>query len=69
LFAYRDASRHDQGLESFRVVNWVLAPNHSQIINVWDSLDAFNWHLAQDHSRVMPLLGPLLFKVLPHLIE
>jgi hypothetical protein len=37
LFAYRDASRHDQGLESFRVVNWVLAPNHSQIIDVWDS--------------------------------
>jgi hypothetical protein len=50
LFAYRDASRHDQGLESFRVVNWVLAPNHSQIIDVWDSLDAFNRHLAQDHS-------------------
>jgi quinol monooxygenase YgiN len=50
LFAYRDASRHDQGLESSRVVNWVLAPNHSQIIDVWDSLDAFNRHLAQDHS-------------------
>ena len=27
LFKYRDASRSDPGLESFRVVNWVLASN------------------------------------------
>ena len=45
LFKYRDASQHDQGLESFRVVNWVLAANHAQIIDVWDSLEALNRQL------------------------
>ena len=50
LFAYRNASKSDRGLESFRVVNWVLASNHSQIIDVWKSLDAFEQHLAQPHS-------------------
>jgi quinol monooxygenase YgiN len=50
LFAYRDASLSDAGSKSFRVVNWLLAPNHSQIIDVWSSLDAFEAHLAQTHS-------------------
>ena len=34
LFKYRDASKSDPGFESFRVVNWLLASNHSQIIDV-----------------------------------
>jgi quinol monooxygenase YgiN len=50
LFKYRDASSSDQGLKSFRVVNWLLAPNHSQIIDVWSSLEALEQHLAQSHS-------------------
>jgi quinol monooxygenase YgiN len=50
LFKYRDASLSDRGLRSFRVVNWVLAPNHSQIIDVWSSREAFEEHLAQAHS-------------------
>ena len=50
LFAYRDASKSDAGFKSFRVVNWILAANHSQIIDVWSSLDAFEQHLAQLHS-------------------
>src|SRR6202030_3363702 len=50
LFKYRDASKSDPGFKSFRVVNWLLAPNHSQIIDVWRSLDAFEAHLAQPHS-------------------
>ncbi len=50
LFAYRDASKSDPGSESFRVVNWLLASNHSQIIDVWRSLDAFEHHLALSHS-------------------
>ncbi len=41
LFKYRDLSLSDPGSKSFRVVNWLLAPNHSQIIDVWSSLDAF----------------------------
>jgi quinol monooxygenase YgiN len=50
LFAYRDGSQSDPGLESFRIVNWVIAANHSQIIDVWKDLEAFNRHLAQPHS-------------------
>lgn len=50
LFKYRDASRSDPGFESFRVVNWLLASNHSQIVDVWSSLEAFERHLAQPHS-------------------
>jgi hypothetical protein len=50
LFKYRDASLSDRGLRSFRVVNWVVAPNHSQIIDVWSSREAFEAHLAQPHS-------------------
>jgi quinol monooxygenase YgiN len=50
LFTYRDASKSDAGFKSFRVVNWILATNHSQIIDVWSSLDAFEEHLAQPHS-------------------
>jgi len=65
LFAYRDASLSDPGSKSFRVVNWLLASNHSQIIDVWSSLDAFEAHLAQAHStdfrfavQVQPLPPP-----------
>jgi len=50
LFAYRNASETDPGSKSFRVVNWLAAPNHSQIIDVWSSLDAFEAHLAQPDS-------------------
>ncbi len=68
LFKYRDASKSDPGFESFRVVNWLLASNHSQIIDVWRSLDAFEHHLAQMHSvdfrfavQVQPPPAPPLF--------
>jgi quinol monooxygenase YgiN len=50
MFKYRDDSQHDHGLESFRIVNWVLAANHAQIVDVWDSLEALNRHLARFHS-------------------
>jgi len=50
LFTYRDASESDPGSKSFRVVNWILATNHSEIIDVLSSLDAFEAHLAQTHS-------------------
>jgi len=68
LFDYRDASETDPGSKSFRVVNWLAAPNHSQIIDVWSSLDAFEAHLAQTHStdfrfvvQLQPPLGPPFF--------
>ena len=49
LFKYRNATLSDRGLRSFRVVNWVLAPNHSQIIDVWSSREAFEEHLARPY--------------------
>ena len=68
LFAYRNASETDPGSKSFRVVNWLAAPNHSQIIDVWSSLDAFEEHLAQPHStdfrfavQLPPPLAPPFF--------
>jgi quinol monooxygenase YgiN len=50
LFAYRDASKSDPGSESFRIINWLPATNHSFIVDVWNNLDAFEAHLAQPHS-------------------
>jgi quinol monooxygenase YgiN len=50
LFAYRDASEADRGSESFRIVNWQAATNHSFIVDVWKNLQAFEAHLAQPHS-------------------
>jgi len=50
LFAYRDASTADPGSESFRIVNWLAATNHSFIIDVWKNRQTFEAHLAQPHS-------------------
>jgi len=63
LFNYRDASTTDQGSESFRIVNWLAATNHSFIIDVWKNRQAFEAHLAQPHSvafrfAVQLLSGP-----------
>jgi hypothetical protein len=48
LFKYRDQSKIDAGLQSFRVLN-LLAPetNHSEIVQVWESYDDYKNHLAQ----------------------
>jgi quinol monooxygenase YgiN len=50
LFGYRDASQGDFGNQSFRIVNWLEAPNHSFIVDVWKNRQAFEAHLAQQHS-------------------
>jgi quinol monooxygenase YgiN len=51
LFTYRDASQHDAGLTSFKVVNLLFPEeNHSEIVDVWNSYEAFAQHLAQPHS-------------------
>jgi quinol monooxygenase YgiN len=50
LFGYRDASSTDFGNQSFRIVNWLEAPNHSFIVDVWKNQQAFEAHLAQPHS-------------------
>ncbi|MBV8118616.1 MAG: hypothetical protein JO081_01600 [Alphaproteobacteria bacterium] len=50
LFKYRDASQSDLGFKSFRILNWLEATNHSFIVDVWSSQEAFEEHLAQSHS-------------------
>jgi quinol monooxygenase YgiN len=50
LFAYRDNSASDPGLQSFRIINWLEATNHSFIVDVWKNHEAFEQHLAQAHS-------------------
>jgi quinol monooxygenase YgiN len=50
LFAYRDASASDPGSQSFRIINWLEATNHSFIVDVWKNHEAFEQHLAQPHS-------------------
>jgi quinol monooxygenase YgiN len=51
LFKYRDESKADPGLESFRVLD--LAPpttNHSEIVQAWRSYAAYQKHLAQPRT-------------------
>jgi quinol monooxygenase YgiN len=51
LFAYRNASQGDPGLQSFRVLNSVAPEtNHSEIVQVWNNYDAYKNHLAQSHT-------------------
>jgi quinol monooxygenase YgiN len=51
LFKYRDQSRLDRGLQSFRILN-LLPPttNHSEIVQTWGSYDDYLNHLAQNHT-------------------
>jgi hypothetical protein len=51
LFKYRDQSNTDAGLRSFRILNLVPpATNHSEIVQVWSSYDAYKDHLAKSHT-------------------
>jgi quinol monooxygenase YgiN len=51
LFKYRDQSQTDRGLQSLRVLN-LIPPviNHSEVVEVWSSYDAYKDHLAQAHT-------------------
>jgi quinol monooxygenase YgiN len=51
LFKYRDQSKADTGLESFRILD-LMAPmsNHSQIVQVWSDDQTYREHLAQAHT-------------------
>ncbi len=51
LFKYRDQSKADAGLQSFRILNLTPpATNHSQIVQVFSSYEAYTDHLAQSHT-------------------
>jgi quinol monooxygenase YgiN len=51
LFRYRDQSAGDKGLESFRVLNLIPpTTNHSEVVEVWKSLQDYKDHLARGHT-------------------
>jgi quinol monooxygenase YgiN len=51
LFKYRDQSQADAGLQSFRVLNLIPpTTNHSEIVQVWSSYEAYKDHLAKSHT-------------------
>src|SRR5260370_444855 len=51
LFKYRDQSKADAGLESFRILNLIPpTTNHSQIVQVFKSYEDYEDHLAQSHT-------------------
>jgi quinol monooxygenase YgiN len=51
LFKYRDQSKADAGLQGFRILNLIPpTTNHSQIVQVWSSYEAYKDHLAQSHT-------------------
>jgi quinol monooxygenase YgiN len=51
LFKYRDQSKADAGLRSFRILNLIPPTmNHSQIVQVFSDYKAYKDHLAQSHT-------------------
>jgi quinol monooxygenase YgiN len=51
LFQYRDQSTTDAGLQSFRVLNLIPpTTNHSEVVQVFSSYQAYKDHLAQAHT-------------------
>lgn len=55
-------SRADPGVISFTLITWAPTGNHFQMLEVFDSLDAFNRHVAAAHSitfrtALQPLIG------------
>jgi quinol monooxygenase YgiN len=51
LFKYRDQSTADTGLQSFRILNLIPpTTNHSEIVQVFASYEAYKDHLAQSHT-------------------
>ena len=51
LFKYRDQSKADGELQSFRILNLIPpTTNHSQIVQVFASYEAYKDHLAQSHT-------------------
>jgi len=43
-------SRSDPGVISFTLITWAPTTNHFQVLEVFDSLDAFNRHVTAAHT-------------------
>jgi quinol monooxygenase YgiN len=44
------ASRSDPGVTSFTLITWAPTTNHFQLLEVFDSLEAFHRHVAAPHT-------------------
>jgi quinol monooxygenase YgiN len=55
-------SRSDPGVIAFTLITWAPTTNHFQLLEVFDSLDAFNRHVAAAHTiafrtNMQPFVG------------
>ncbi len=55
-------SRKDPGIVRFEVFEEIGRPNHSTVVEVWQTRKAYDDHLALDHTRksrgdLQPMLG------------
>ena len=55
-------SRNDPGVMSFELITWAPTTNHFQLIEIYNSLDAFNRHVKAAHtiafrSAIQPAIG------------
>jgi len=55
-------SRADPGVEAFTLITWAPTTNHFQIIEIYDSMEAFRRHVVAPHtiafrSAIQPFIG------------
>ncbi len=65
-------SRKDAGAVRIEVLEELGRPNHSTVVEVWESRKAYDDHLAADHTRdyrakLQPMLGSPFDERLHHL--
>ena len=64
LEQFAQASQSDPGVRSFTLITWAPTTNHFQLIEVYDSIDAFYSHVQAPHTvafraAIQPLIGAL----------
>lgn len=62
LKQFTTASRQDAGATRVEVFEELARPNHSTVVEIWASRQAYETHLAADHTRayrakLQPMLG------------
>ena len=55
-------SKKDPGVRAFTLITWSVATNHFQLLEVFDSLDAYHNHVQASHTiafraAVQPTIG------------
>lgn len=62
LEQFAQQSKSDPGVSSFTLITWAPTTNHFQLIEVYDSLEAFNNHVQAPHTiafrtAIQPWIG------------